>query len=101
MVSPHVASNINCPGLPSKMAFLKDWWSGSSQETKEEEEDKGVDDKKEVIEGDKGVEESSESGSGAGSLWNVKLDAESLSKGMGGGLLVLAWIFRRIYGCSE
>ena len=82
------------------MAFLKDWWSGSSQETKEEE-DKGVDDKKEVLEGEKGVEQSSEGGSEAGGLWNVKLDAESLTKGMGGGLVVLAWILRRIYGCSE
>lgn len=99
MVLPHVASNINCPGLPSKMAFLKDWWSGSSQETKEEE-NKDVEDKKEVLEEEKGVEESSESGSEARSLWNVKLDAESLSKGMGGGLVVLAWILQRIYGCS-
>lgn len=82
------------------MAFLKDWWSGSTQEPKEEE-DKQVDEKKEATGGEKGVEESPEGVSEAGTLWNVNFDGQALSKGVGGGLLVAAWILWRIYGCSE
>ena len=80
------------------MAFLKDWWSGSSQEPKEEE-DKEVDEKKEATGGKEDAEESPEGGSEAGTLWNVNFDAQALSKGVGGGLIVAAWIPWTIYGC--
>lgn len=95
----HVVNDINCSVTP-KMAFLKEWWSGSTQEPKEEE-DEQVDEKKETTGGEKGVEESPEGGSEAGTLWNVNFDGQALSKGVGGGLLVAAWILWRIYGCSE
>lgn len=69
------------------MAFLRDWWSGSAQEPKEEENEKVVEEE-EASGGEKGAEELPESGSESGTMWNVKFDAQSLSKGVGGGLAV-------------
>ena len=69
------------------MAFLKDWWFGSGQDPKEENEEKVVEE--EEVSGEKQEdEEPHEGGPEAGALWNVKLDPQSLSKGVGGKLAV-------------
>ena len=70
------------------MAFLRDWWSGSAQEPKEEENENVVEEE-EASGKEKGAEQSPDSGSESGTMWNVKFDAQSLSKGVGGGLAVV------------